>query len=93
MGLIAQPNISLKRLCAWAGDETVKALYPVSFYRRSGLFARGRYASTQAWPLELTDEGLAARFLWLDDSPTHSEELWAAFNFVTGPFEDAGIIS
>jgi hypothetical protein len=68
-----------------AADETLRALYPVIFYRRGGSrLGRGRFASTQAWPLEMTDEGLGARFLWLDDSPARSLEIWSRFEGVYG---------
>ena len=66
-------------------DETLKSLYPVSFYRRSGgLLSRSRYTATQAWPVNLTDEGMSARFLWLGDSASISEDNWNRFSGVFG---------
>ena len=64
---------------AAADDEKiaiVKNLYPVTFYRSGAATIQlGRAGSDQAWPLEFTEEGLRAPFLWLEDSPTGSENV------------------
>ena len=63
----------------------VKNLYPVTFYRSGAATIQlGRAGSDQAWPLEFTEEGLRAPFLWLEDSPTGSENTWNDFPGVYG---------
>lgn len=65
--------------------ETIKGLYPVTFYnRRSATLALGRFSSESAWPLRFTRDGLDAEFLWLEDDVLASEQAWAAFKGVYG---------
>lgn len=62
------------------GISLVKGFYPVSFYRRSTVqLSRGKRAATQAWPIELSDAGLQARQLWLDENGSRSADLWNGF--------------
>jgi hypothetical protein len=65
--------------------QTVKDLYPVVFFGRGAATIQlGRVGSETAWPLQFTDEGQRAQFLWLEDSPTGNEEAWASFEGVYG---------
>lgn len=63
----------------------IRDLYPVTFYRRgAATITLGRVGSETAWPLEFSDEGRRAQFLWLDESPTQSEQMWQQFTGVYG---------
>lgn len=65
--------------------DTIKALYPVSFYYQgSAALSLGRFGSEQAWPLTFTREGLSSEFLWLDDDAASSERIWGDFAGVYG---------
>lgn len=78
----------------WAGRrrtdkrfETIKALYPVSFYSSgSASLNLGRTGGEAAWPLQFTREGEEAEFLWLKDDAVESEAAWDAFDGVFGYF-------
>lgn len=78
----------------WAGRrrsdkrfETIKALYPVSFYTStSAVLNLGRTGGETAWPLQFTREGQEAEFLWLEDDAIASEAAWQAFDGVFGYF-------
>jgi len=80
-------------ITGWIQDDRmakIRALYPVKFQRRFATDA-GSYASSDAWPLGFTREGLEAEFLWLTDDQTTSEAVWAALPGVYSfyPVEDA----
>jgi hypothetical protein len=63
--------------------ETVKALYPVVFYGRGSVGQGLRDAEArQPWPLEFSEEGRQAEFLWLDETAAASERAWAGFEGV-----------
>jgi hypothetical protein len=65
--------------------QIVKDLYPVVFISRGAASIQlGRVVSETAWPVQFTDEGQRAQFLWLEDSPTGNEEAWASFEGVYG---------
>ncbi len=65
--------------------DTIKALYPVSFYYQgSAALSLGRFGSEQAWPLNFTREGLSSEFLWLDEDSASSERIWQDFAGVYG---------
>ncbi len=78
----------------WAGRrrsdkrfETIKALYPVSFYTStSAALNLGRTGGEAAWPLQFTREGQEAEFLWLEDDAIASEAAWQSFDGVFGYF-------
>ncbi len=68
-----------------SGDNLLRALYPVAFYQRTGsLLSRGSYVATKPWPIELTEDGQMARFLWLGDTASESREAWNRFKGVYG---------
>ncbi len=67
-----------------AGIDIVRGLYPVVFYTRGGTIHLGRHSSDTPWPLRFTPEGRDAKFLWLEDSPTGSEQAWSDFEGVYG---------
>ena len=65
--------------------DIVKNLYPVVFYNQGGAtLSLGHFGGTAAWPLQFTDEGTSADFLWLADDQIASEEAWAVFDGVYG---------
>ena len=67
------------------GLDIIKSLYPVEFYSRSGItLGRGAFEAGEPTPLRFTDEGLAARFLWLGEKADESEVAWAEFAGVYG---------
>ncbi|MBP87438.1 MAG: hypothetical protein CMJ64_12060 [Planctomycetaceae bacterium] len=65
--------------------DSVKGLYPVVFYSRgSATRSLGRFMSETPWPLEFTQDGRDAEFLWLSDDGLASEEAWTSFEGVYG---------
>ncbi|MFP6602346.1 MAG: VWA domain-containing protein [Pirellulaceae bacterium] len=65
--------------------DIVKNLYPVVFYNQGGAtLSLGHFGGTAAWPLQFTDEGTSADFLWLANDQIASEEAWAVFDGVYG---------
>ena len=70
--------------------STIRKLYPVEFNRRLALLDDSRYGSQQAWPLQLTREGLDAEFFWLDDTAASSKEAWDSFPGVFGFYRVRG---
>ncbi len=65
--------------------DIIKNLYPVVFYNQGGAtLSLGHFGGTAAWPLQFTDEGNSADFLWLADDQIASEEAWAVFDGVYG---------
>ena len=65
--------------------DTVKSLYPVTFFSRgAATLQRGRGDADSAQPIEFTDEGRRAEFLWLDDTLVKSQGIWAGFDGVFG---------
>ncbi len=71
------------------GEESklnpIRSLYPVAFFSRgSPAIQLGRASAEAAWPLQFTAEGRQASFLWLEDSPTASEQAWTSFPGVYG---------
>ncbi len=72
-----------------SGDEAklriVKDLYPVTFIGQAAASIQfGRVGSDTPWPLQFTDEGRRAQFLWLENSPTGSEQAWDQFEGIYG---------
>ncbi|MCA9121668.1 MAG: hypothetical protein H6822_36260 [Planctomycetaceae bacterium] len=65
--------------------ETIKGLYPVIFYSRgSATLSLGRFAAETPWPLQFTQDGRDAEFLWLEDDALLSEQAWQSFEGVYG---------
>ena len=65
--------------------DTIKALYPVSFYfQGSATLSLGRFGSEKAWPINFTEDGKQAEFLWLDEDAIRSEQAWQQFEGVSG---------
>ncbi len=63
----------------------IRALYPVTFFRRgSAGIQLGRVQSDTVWPLEFTEEGRQASFLWLEESAGEAEAAWSRFPGVYG---------
>jgi len=63
----------------------IRDLYPVTFYSRGAATIQlGRVGSETPWPLQFTDDGRRAQFLWLEDSPGENEQTWGKFAGVFG---------
>ena len=94
-GLIVVPGPihAGESISGWVQDPSlskIRALYPVEFQRQLTAFEGGAYASRDPWPLDFTREGLEAEFLWLDDTATASEQVWAEFPGVYSCFPVRG---
>ena len=65
--------------------ETLKSLYPVSFFGQIGAaLSLDRFGSETAFPLAFSSEGTKAEFLQLGETSTESGELWGKFPGVFG---------
>lgn len=77
----------------WVQDAELaklRSLYPVEFYQRFTRFESGRYGALEPRRVILTEEGMNAEFLWLDDSRTTSEAAWKQFPGVFGYYDVRG---
>ncbi|MCA9146392.1 MAG: VWA domain-containing protein [Planctomycetales bacterium] len=73
------------RIQANSKIEAIKGLYPVIFYSRgSATLSLGRFAAETPWPLQFTQDGRDAEFLWLEDDSLLSEQAWNSFEGVYG---------
>jgi hypothetical protein len=86
----------------WLQDEKtkkVRSLYPVEFFRRSGMRETSTFTSQDPWPLEFTREGLEAEYLWLADTASASRAVWSklpgvySFCPVRGPKSGAAVMA
>ncbi len=65
--------------------NTVKALYPVTFFSRSSASTfLGRTNSDAAWPIKFDEEGKRSAFLQLEDSAEASNQVWNEFEGIYG---------
>ena len=60
----------------------IAGFFPVNLPTGSSLLSRGRQGGDTAWPIELTPEARRAEFLWIDESPESSFEVWDNFSGV-----------
>ena len=68
--------------------DTLKSLYPVAFYNQGGAtLSLGRFGGDSAWPIQFTDDGLGAEFLWLEDTQLDAEAAWSSFDGVYGYYK------
>lgn len=77
----------------WVQSQTMnkmRTLYPVEFHKRFSLLENARVGSKEPWPIEFTQDGLDAEYLWLGDSAGASQQAWAAFKGVYGYFSVRG---
>ncbi|MFO0904119.1 MAG: hypothetical protein U0939_14040 [Pirellulales bacterium] len=83
-GPVYTPQWSSRR----PGDKVadlVKALYPVAFYYQgAATLSLGRFGGEKPWPIEFTQDGLDAQFLWLGEDATTSQQSWESFEGVFG---------
>lgn len=87
-GPVFTPEWSRMRRGRRRGIDLVKNLYPVVFYNQGGVtLSLGRFGGDTAWPIQFSDEGLSAEFLWLDNSQLGSEQAWASFDGVYGYYK------
>ena len=90
-GLIAiAGSVHTEQLVRSAAHAKIRGLYPVEFQQRLSLLDDGRYGAQEAWPIEFTEEGRQADFLWLRDTPDESRDAWARFPGVYGYFDVKG---
>ena len=89
-GSVYTPRWTARRV----GDsrlEKIRALYPVTFYSRAGSSLAGtNFGSESAWPLRFTEDGMRARFLWLEDTALLSEQAWSEFDGIYGYYSTRG---
>ncbi|MDP7020004.1 MAG: VWA domain-containing protein, partial [Pirellulaceae bacterium] len=65
--------------------DSIKGLYPVSFYSwRSSTISLGRFGGSAVWPIQFSDDGYQAEFLWLSEDQVSSEAAWSSFDGVYG---------
>ena len=84
-GPVFTPEWSRMRRGRRRGIDLIKNLYPVVFYNQGGVtLSLGRFGGDTAWPIQFSDDGLSAEFLWLDNSQLGSEQAWASFEGVYG---------
>ena len=87
-GPVFTPEWSRMRRGRRRGIDLVKNLYPVVFYNQGGVtLSLGRFGGDTAWPIQFSDDGLSAEFLWLDNSQLGSEQAWASFEGVYGYYK------
>lgn len=60
----------------------IAGFFPISISTGSPLLARGRQGGENAWPIELTPEARRAEFLWIDETPQSSFDVWEDFSGV-----------
>lgn len=73
----------LARSAQGTRSMNLRALSPVVLDQRGNtLLAAGRVESETAWPLVLTAEGQQTDFMWLNDDPRSSLDIWQAFEGV-----------
>lgn len=70
--------------------ETVRDLYPVQFYRHFSILDDVPDGMQRPSPLEFTQAGREAEFLWLATAPEESEAAWASFPGIYGPWPVKG---
>lgn len=87
-GPVFTPEWSRMRRGRRRGIDLIKNLYPVVFYNQGGVtLSLGRFGGDTAWPIQFSDDGLSAEFLWLDNSQLGSEQAWASFEGVYGYYK------
>lgn len=60
--------------------DTILGLYPVTFYSQSAeRLIGGRSNADEPWPLEFTQEGQQASYLWLGDTADDGLKAWLRF--------------
>ncbi len=80
--LVAGPIYTAAAINGWTQNRNmtpIRNLYPVEFPRRLTSAESGGYATSEAWPLDFTREGLEADFLMLGDSSAPGHRAWTDF--------------
>ncbi|QDV63518.1 vWA domain-containing protein [Crateriforma conspicua] len=62
--------------------STVRGFFPVDLATRGALLGGGRQGGDDAWPLDFTPDAQRAEFLWIDQDPTSSFQIWDEFDGV-----------
>lgn len=78
---------------SWSQSKSagkIRDLYPVIFHQRFALLDDDSFESDNPWPIEFTQEGLDAEFLWLEDSAGASKRIWSEFDGVYGYYSVKG---
>ncbi|QGJ71908.1 VWFA domain-containing protein [Planctomycetales bacterium 10988] len=71
----------------WVNDTRmakVRSLYPIQFSRHHALLDASRFENREPSPILLTQEGMEADFLWLEDNAVESRDAWHDFDGVFG---------
>lgn len=85
--VVAGPVFAGRTIGGWVEDPqmaAIRKLYPVEFQRRFSVLQDIAYATAEPWQLNFTREGLEAEFLWLDETATAGQQVWAGFAGVYG---------
>lgn len=86
-GPVFTPEWSRMSRGADARVDLLKGLYPVQFIGEGSVaLTLGKVGGDQPWPLQFTRDGQSSKFLWLEDDPIESEQLWDEFEGVFGYF-------
>ncbi len=73
-GPVYHPKITADR--GDARTNQIRGFFPVNLATGGPLLGGGRQGGRNAWPLQFTPEAASAEFLWIDDTPQQSFDLW-----------------
>jgi hypothetical protein len=83
--VIAGPVYTGEPVGGWVQDrdmQKIRDLYPVEFSRHVAVWDVETLTAAEPWPLDFTREGMEAEFLWLGETATASQQVWAEFKGV-----------
>ncbi|MFK8115051.1 MAG: VWA domain-containing protein [Rubripirellula sp.] len=69
----------------------IAGFFPITVSTRNPLIANGRQGGDSAWPFEFTPEARRAEFLWIDEDPDQSFEVWENFGGVFDYVDAKGV--
>jgi hypothetical protein len=93
--LVAGPVYMGRVIGGWTQDKSgpmdkIRALYPVEFVRRLMASDDSGYTAEEPWALDFTRAGIEADYLWLGDTASASQQIWAGFKGVYSYFPVQG---
>ncbi len=83
--VIAGPVYTGEPVGGWVQDprtQKIRDLYPVEFSQHLAVWDVETETAAEPWPLDFTREGLEAEFLWLGETASASQQIWAEFKGV-----------